>query len=171
MFRLDGLFRPLQRRLKRWRRRPYFREKAGLLLLLATAAVLGWFHEHMPLLLQILLWALWFLVLALAVRRPMAILFGPVFLYDLVRSSRRSNFALLRSIYVGALLGMLFLVYSSVGIHTTGNTYWEILWSPARVQVREIARVSEAFFYTFAGVQFAAVVLLTPLCAAGALTE
>jgi ABC-type transport system involved in multi-copper enzyme maturation permease subunit len=97
-------------------------------------------------------------------------LFGPVFFYDLVRSARRSNLALVRGTYAAALLIMLYLVYSSV-VHIQAASFWEALWSPARVKINLIARFGEGFFLAFVGVQLAAVILLTPLCTAGAVTE
>jgi ABC-type transport system involved in multi-copper enzyme maturation permease subunit len=120
--------------------------------------------------LQIISWVL-FLVLAAGLLRPAwGRLFGPVFLFDLVRSTRRSNFALLRSGYAAAILLVLFAVYS-VYVESRAGSLWETLWSPSSVPFRQITRFSETFFYTFAGVQFAAIVLLTPVCTAGAIAE
>jgi ABC-type transport system involved in multi-copper enzyme maturation permease subunit len=115
-------------------------------------------------------WLLAPLRLARAVHRSWNSLFGPVFFYDLVRSARRSNFALLRSTYAAALLAMLYLVYSTT-VHTQATSFWDVLWSPGHVAINSIARFGEGFFLVFVGVQFAAVILLTPLCAAGAITE
>jgi ABC-type transport system involved in multi-copper enzyme maturation permease subunit len=97
-------------------------------------------------------------------------LFGPVLLYDGIRSARRSDFALLRSAYAIGLLIMLFVVYSD-WIPIQGASLWQTLWTPGAVPIKNLARFGESFFFMFAGVQFVAVVLLTPVIAAGAITE
>jgi ABC-type transport system involved in multi-copper enzyme maturation permease subunit len=103
-------------------------------------------------------------------RRAWNSLFGPVFFYDLVRSARRSNLALVRAAYAAALLAILYLAYSNT-VHTQAASFWDALWSPGHVSINLIARFGEGFFLAFVGVQLAAVILLTPLCAAGAITE
>ncbi|HEV3447504.1 MAG TPA: ABC transporter permease [Gemmataceae bacterium] len=145
----------------------------GLMTVLALvlfAGVLGWYHQHIPFSLQITVWAMLLVVFAFTMRFRWMALFGPVFVYDLVRSTRRSHFAALRGFYAGAMLIVLFLAYSSV-VQTPARTLWDTLWQPGTVPVKSLARFGEAFFYSFVAVQFIAMLLFTPICAAGAITE
>ncbi|HEY1378016.1 MAG TPA: ABC transporter permease subunit [Gemmataceae bacterium] len=108
------------------------------------------------------------LVLALAVlaRRGWVRLFGPVLLYEILRTARRARFFLLRWLYAVGLLLLLLWVH------------W--IWSlesrpgggvPVEQAYKEQAKLAEQFFYAFAAVQFAAVVLLTPAYVAGGVAE
>ena len=56
-------------------------------------------------------------------------------------------------------------------VRTQARTLWESLWQPGTVPVKSLAQFGEAFFYSFVAVQFVAVLLFTPICAAGAITE
>src|SRR5438132_2246686 len=141
-----------------------------LIGLLVLGAVMGWYHQYIPASFQISLWAILLILFAFFMRFRWMSLFGPVFVYDLVRSTRRSHFAALRSFYAGAMLVVLFLAYSSV-VRTPARTLWESLWQPGTVPVKSLAQFGEAFFYSFVAVQFVAVLLFTPICAAGAITE
>src|SRR5260370_1408916 len=46
-----------------------------------------------------------------------------------------------------------------------------MLWTSGSISHKQIGAVGSGFFYTFTAVQLVAVFLLTPLCAAGAITE
>jgi hypothetical protein len=106
------------------------------------------------------------LVLALAIfaRHGWVRLFGPVLLYEGLRAARRPRFFLLRWLYAIGLLILLLWVHWVWGL----NEY-----HAAAVQnaYRQQARLAEQFFYAFALVQFAAVVLLTPAYVAGGVAE
>jgi ABC-type transport system involved in multi-copper enzyme maturation permease subunit len=148
-----------------------WREHLLLACLLLTALTLWLSRSSLPTILQVAAWAALLLTLAVTIRRGWLRFFGPVFFHDIIRSARRSNFALLRGVYAGALLAMLFLVYSnSVSITRTGS-YWDMLWSPASANRQALATFGNLFFGYFSGVQIVAVLLMTPLCAAGAITE
>jgi ABC-type transport system involved in multi-copper enzyme maturation permease subunit len=164
-------FAALQQKLIWLSSRATLRERGGFLVLLIAAIALLWMGQQLPAVWQVVLWALWLVALAVLLRRGWGKFFGPVFLYDLVRSARRSNFALLRSIYAFALLFVLFLVYSEKVQSSRAISLWDQLWTPGSIPVSDIARIGQSFFYTFACVQFVAVFLLTPICAAGAITE
>jgi ABC-type transport system involved in multi-copper enzyme maturation permease subunit len=107
------------------------------------------------------------LALALLARRGWVRLFGPVLFYEALRAARRARFFLLRWLYAVGLLLLLLWVH------------W--IWSldrGAQVQggateqaYKQQARLAEQFFYAFAAVQFAAVVLLTPAYVAGGVAE
>src|SRR5262245_17811533 len=89
-------------------------------------------------------------------------LFGPVLFYDLVRSSRRGRNVLLRVLYAAALLFALATLYLN---------YDPFDGDPFSRSPRGLASFAEAFFCTFVGVQFGAVLLLTPAYFAGAIAE
>src|SRR5438132_3033262 len=162
---------PWIERIISWSRRALLtRERLVLLGLLIGMGLVIRFRGDMPLAVQIGAWALLLVALAISLRTGWLRFFGPVFFYDSVRSARRSNFGILRAVYAGALLVVLFLVYSGT-VQTGSSTFWESLWRPGTVQYKDIAKFGEAFFYVFVAVQFAAVMLLTPVCAAGAITE
>ena len=162
---------PWIERIISWSRRALLtRERLVLLGLLIGMGLVIRFRGAMPLAVQIGAWALLLVALAISLRTGWLRFFGPVFFYDSVRSARRSNFGILRAVYAGALLVVLFLVYSGT-VQTGSSTFWESLWRPGTVQYKDIAKFGEAFFYVFVAVQFAAVMLLTPVCAAGAITE
>jgi ABC-type transport system involved in multi-copper enzyme maturation permease subunit len=165
-------FRPAAvRQTLAWFDRVYSRrERFALFTLFLAAVYLVWFHRDLSLILQGASWMLLLVALAFLVRRDAGQLFGPIFFYDVVRSARRSNFALIRGVYAGALLFMLFLVYYST-VRLRGHSFWHVLWSPGSVSRVRIVEFGRSFFYMFTAVQFVAVLLLTPLCAAGAVTE
>src|SRR5207253_1174596 len=164
------LLRRLLARRPSWKWIKARRGRFTLLSMLVVAGLVGWLTYDLSRPAQLGIWAGVLVFFAFIVRLRWLTFFGPVFLYDLVRSARRSNFAALRSFYAGALLVVLFMVYSSV-VRMRGSTFWETLWKPGAVPPESGARFGESVFYTFAAVQFVAVMLLTPVCAAGAITE
>jgi ABC-type transport system involved in multi-copper enzyme maturation permease subunit len=103
------------------------------------------------------------LTLAAVLRPGRWKLFGPVFFYDLVRTTRRGRSFLLRCAYVAALLVALFLLYS----RWAGGD----LLGEARVPRDQLAGFAESFFTTFLVVQLAAVFLLTPAYTGPAIAE
>jgi ABC-type transport system involved in multi-copper enzyme maturation permease subunit len=102
------------------------------------------------------------LALLAPVWRP---LFGPVLFYDLVRSTRRGRYAVLRCVYAAALLAMLFLFYAR---WTT--SIWDV-WSVQGIDRTKAAQFAEGFFHGFMTLQFVTAVLLTPALTAGAIAE
>jgi ABC-type transport system involved in multi-copper enzyme maturation permease subunit len=139
------------------------------------AACLVWFRQDLSLLFEVVGWACLLITLAVTVRRGWLRFFGPVFFYDIVKTARRSNFALLRGVYAGTFLAVIFLVYYSYVSFGRSNSrtagYWEVLWSPASVSRDNLARFGNQVVLYFSSVQMIAVLLLTPLCAAGAIAE
>jgi ABC-type transport system involved in multi-copper enzyme maturation permease subunit len=106
---------------------------AGLVLALVLVAALGW----LPLL-------------------------GPVFVYDLVRTTRRGRYAVLRCVYAVALILFILALY---------RVQPALLSNPWVVGAGGLARFAETFSYTFLAVQFLAIVMLTPAYVAGAVAE
>jgi len=97
------------------------------------------------------------LVLAVAARAGLAQLVGPVFLYDVIRSSRRGRFFLYRTLYAGGMLLLLLWIWLNLGRHSN--------------LAGQLEGLGEIFFGTCATVQFVAVCLLTPGAVAGCIAE
>jgi ABC-type transport system involved in multi-copper enzyme maturation permease subunit len=138
-----------------------WQERLALLLLLAGGAGIGWFGRTLDLSVQVLLWALLLATGAVLLRRGWLRLFGPVLFYDLVRVARRSRYLLVRCLYALLLLAMLTMVYLSYLADKREEA----------IQAREMAQFAEAFFFTFAIVQFLVLGLLTPVYTASAIAE
>lgn len=145
-------------------------ERAGLGVLLTVAVALVGLTFRLGLDFQVVIWALlWFSGLAIVLRRFWTGLFGPVFLFDLVRTSRNSPIFSLRVLYGGALLVILYLLYVTWFGGAAGYP-WE-LETQVRLPIKSTARFAQAFFHTYVGVQLAAVLLITPLAVSGAVAE
>ena len=87
-------------------------------------------------------------------------LFGPVLPYDLVRMTRRGRYFLLRTLYVIALLLLLYMTFEgTIGIKTSA------------AHPNDLAEFASRFFYNFMLLQFFAVLLLTPAYVGGAIAE
>src|SRR5262249_23490521 len=98
-------------------------------------------------------------------------LFGPMPRFELVRMSRRGRFHLLRILFLLLLLLSLWLavlpLHSKI-VNWQGRTDVEAV---AAARQQELTRFAETFFWAFLGLQFAAVVLLTPVTLGGAIAE
>lgn len=115
--------------------------------------------------------------------------FGPILFYDLVRSARRGRQPLLRTVYLAALLAMLFLLYvnwfgggwnsrTAATFPALGNTRDPDFftppaanWTSQTLSPAMMAQFTEEFFVTFMKVQFVVLALITPACVAGAIAE
>jgi ABC-type transport system involved in multi-copper enzyme maturation permease subunit len=100
--------------------------------------------------------------------------FGPLLRYDLIRSSRSGQQIGHRCLYACVLLLLLGLVYSN---YVSPRSYRSI-WNPygqwlqrTSMPARERAAFAASFFAHFMEAQFAIVLLITPLYAAGAIAE
>lgn len=111
--------------------------------------------------------ALWFLVsLAAILSLELASggrfkVVGPVLIYDIIRAGRRGRYFILRALYATGLLLLLLWV-------------WAIWWgdnSTREFRAQEMAYLGETFFFTYATIQFFAVLLLTPGYVAGCIAE
>jgi ABC-type transport system involved in multi-copper enzyme maturation permease subunit len=72
--------------------------------------------------------------------------------------------------YAAVLLIALFLVYLNSFLPDSGD-FWQLLWSPGRIPHHRVATFGETFFLVFAVIQYLAVLIVTPICAAPAITE
>jgi len=151
----------LRRNLAWSNSRQSWQERIGFVVLLGMAGGLWWLHARLSLVQQVLLWAVLVLALAILLRRGWVKLFGPVLFYDMVRTARRSRYFAIRLGYALLLMFMLWSVYLERGARVGG----------AAPRPRQLAELTESFFFTFMGVQFMMVALLTPAYAAGAIAD
>jgi ABC-type transport system involved in multi-copper enzyme maturation permease subunit len=133
------------------------------LALLAGAGALCWWSAALSLGTQVLLWALLVLLAGVLFRHGWLKLFGPVLFYDLVRSTRRGQHMLVRSVYAGLLLLLLFTTWQT----RVGRYYGDDYAS----QARQAADLAQAICLTLFGTQLAVVGLLTPAYVAGAIAD
>ena len=96
-------------------------------------------------------------------------LFGPILWHDLVGSARRGRHVLIRVAYAGALLFMLFVVYSEWVGRATGDPL--DVFTAASIDKTKITAFNEDFFEKFMAVQFLVIVMLTPGVTAGAIAD
>jgi ABC-type transport system involved in multi-copper enzyme maturation permease subunit len=148
----------------------YWRKAVPVLLLLICAVGLIWYSERLPWTAQLVSWAILSLVLAYLSRPFWNWFFSPVLVFDIIRTTRRSRFAVMRAVYAFALLASLFVVYLSRMLPAPGG-FWQLLWQSRGVPLREAADFAGTFFMVFASIQILAVLILTPICAAPALAE
>src|SRR5262249_37085487 len=92
-------------------------------------------------------------------------LFGPVFFFDAVRSARRGWHLVFRCLLLAALLLVLLVLYAMQFRGLSG------LLQPATLPPNEMARFAQRFFELLTTVQIVAVMALTPVYAAGAISE
>src|SRR6266851_9603208 len=151
----------LKRNLAWSNSRESWEERIGFVPILAGAAALCWFRAQLSLSQELVLWAVLIVAMALLLRRGWLRLLGPMLFYDLVRVARRPRYYFLRCFYavlLSLLLGWVYLL-------------WYLNANTGRMRPDEMARFAEAFFYTFMGVQFTVVAVLTPAYTAGAIAE
>ncbi|MCI0376091.1 MAG: ABC transporter permease subunit [Gemmataceae bacterium] len=138
--------------------RQAWEERIGLLIVLC-AVIVGWsFGPRLTALQNVVLWTFLGVLAAVFLRRGWLKLFGPVLFYDIVRAGRRGRYFLLRCLYAGLLLFILFIVWLNTS-HTRGANH------------QSAAQFAETYFETFMLVQLIAVCLLTPAYVAGAVSE
>lgn len=159
-----------------WRRRPFSAHLSGswgeylnAALIFACALWLWLGQARMALPLQLALWLGVLVAVAVLVRARWAQLFGPVFLYDLIRTTRRGQYFSQRCIYAFLLLILLFLVY----IAFFGNRLSDLgdLIVGTYLPMSEVTKFADAFFNSFMCLQYVMILLLTPVAAAGAIAE
>jgi ABC-type transport system involved in multi-copper enzyme maturation permease subunit len=134
-------------------------ERFATILLLTGGLILWWYSGRLPLAAQAALWGSLLVALAWTLRRGWLQLFGPVLIFDMIRTGRRGRHILIRALYVLLLLLILFIVYSA-------SLPWENL---SRFSPRDLAEFAAGFFYIFMGIQLLAVFWLTPAYTAGAI--
>jgi ABC-type transport system involved in multi-copper enzyme maturation permease subunit len=94
-------------------------------------------------------------------------IFGPVFFYDLVRTSRQGQIIAHRCLYACLLAGVLFLAYHN----RFGQAAVADLFRSPTIGLPERANFAASFFTNQVILQFVVILLITPLYTAGAVVE
>jgi ABC-type transport system involved in multi-copper enzyme maturation permease subunit len=151
--------------LQPWVSRPYRAGAVAGLIALAVAA--HTWGNRLALVPQILLWGTLVLAAAFALRDLPEHLFGPVLFYDLVQTSRRGRYLVLRCGYALTLLALLaFSYHSALGFFSSELSSGFLFQS-----ARQSTAFANDFFVTFVAIQFLAVLVFTPLFTASVVTE
>jgi len=106
----------------------------------------------------------WAAVPAVLFRTAVRHMFGPVFVYEVVRLGRRLSTVLWRLFYVLAMmavLGMMYLSWRDEHRGSRGGT----------INPLALAEFATEFFYVFQALQYLAVVMLTPAYVAGCIAD
>lgn len=131
--------------------------------LLATALLISltitWF-SFWP---GLLVWTVFAIVVAVFSRQGWFKLLGPVLFYDMIRTARRSRYSIMRILYGCGLLFILSYMFLMLWLQTQ--------IANRQMERRELAMVSETFFFGFILIQMALVILLTPAYVAGSIAE
>jgi ABC-type transport system involved in multi-copper enzyme maturation permease subunit len=93
---------------------------------------------------------------------------GPLFLYDVIRTSRRGQPAGLRIFYAALLLTMLLVVGA---FEFQGRPFGDLMAGRATLDPHELADMAKGFFAGIMTVQFIIILLVTPLYVAPAIAE
>jgi ABC-type transport system involved in multi-copper enzyme maturation permease subunit len=144
-------------------------ELASLAALVGAGAALLCYRDAVAPGLQIGGWSVLALALAYLLRRGWLRLFGPVLFYDLVRHARRTRTYVARSVYLAILL---LFIWGVLGGPFARGEFEDIDPSgQGNATIRQMAALTEGFFYTFLAAQFALTVVLTPAFVAPAIAE
>lgn len=107
----------------------------------------------------------WTAVPAVLFRTAVRNMFGPVFVYEIVRLGRRRSTTFWRLLYVLGVMAVLALMYFSwleeVRYSSRGGT----------INPVKLAEFATEFFYVFQGLQYLFVVVLTPAYVAGCIAD
>ncbi|HEY1861991.1 MAG TPA: ABC transporter permease, partial [Gemmataceae bacterium] len=138
-------------------------EGVAAVLLVGEAAAVLWWHASLAGPVQVLLWAQIVATAACLRWAGLFPLFGPVLIYDLVRTSRSNRYYYVRVLYASILSIMLFWGYWMV--YSDAAHFGRVLRN------NDLTKFSAGFFYAYMIVQFSLVILLTPAYTAGAIAE
>lgn len=141
--------------------RQSWEERLGVLVLVLGAVLLWRYSKGLELGQKLVVWVAWLAALAFVLRRGWLKLFGPVLFYDMVRVGRRSRYFLVRTAYVVFLFLMMTYVYST----------WSWRLESRQLASEVMSEFAESFFYTFMGVQFLVLLVLTPGYVAGCIAD
>jgi ABC-type transport system involved in multi-copper enzyme maturation permease subunit len=148
---------------------PTWQEATAGCLWIIAATGLAWSGPKLPLLESVILWTVLLLGVTIVLRRFWSWLFGPLFFYDLVRTARRNRLIPARCSFAIAMLAVVFFFYLD-WFHLP-LTSWEQLFSTPSVTRNQVASFGSTMFSWFFGMQYVAVLLLTPVYTAGAIAE
>jgi ABC-type transport system involved in multi-copper enzyme maturation permease subunit len=151
----------LQRKLPWSNSRQAWEERIGAAVLLAGTAVVWYGADRYRLWQQVFLWSLLLPVVAVLLRRGWLKLLGPLFLYELVRATRRSRYILLR-VYVYFILLIYLFVVLIWWVHSN-----HVLSVPGNKVVASV----QAFFFYLLSAHLLLVALVTPGYTAAAIAD
>ena len=146
--------------------RSAWQERLLGLLFILLAVLLAYQSPSLDLWKAAVVWAVYFLALAVCSRQGWIKLFGPVLFYDMIRTARRSRYVIMRLLYAGLLLVILAVMFFSMM-----EFEQRMNMNDRAATTRMLAKVAETFFSVFMCVQIGIVVLLTPAYVAGAISE
>jgi ABC-type transport system involved in multi-copper enzyme maturation permease subunit len=132
----------------------------GLLVWLTLAVQSFW--------LSIAVWGLYIAFVAVGTQQGWLKMLGPVLIYDMIRTSRRNRYFILRMIYAGFLFFILSYMFAIAFVMS------QDFMGPGgrdRFDNKALAVLCETFFMFFMLIQITLVVLLTPAYVAGAIAE
>src|SRR5260370_183525 len=143
------------------RRKQFWIELSLRLVGLSSPVPTWWYQSRLTFLQQVAVWGVLLLILAVLSRRGWVKLFGPVLIYDAIRTGRRSRYIVLRCLYASAFLLVLYWTYTSYV--NSPPRFWGpgVPRSPV-VRQSEAAALAAAFFYSFMKLQFLALVFFIP---------
>jgi ABC-type transport system involved in multi-copper enzyme maturation permease subunit len=141
----------------------------GFTLLSITGWMLLLTFTVLPILVSVFVWIVYGAILGFVSWAGWYKLFGPVLFYDMVRTSRRARYLIMRLIYGAFLLLVLSYLYLILFVAMQMNPNQGGL--NENMLRREMAVLSESFFAFFMVIQLVIVVLLTPAYVAGAIAD
>jgi ABC-type transport system involved in multi-copper enzyme maturation permease subunit len=152
----------LRRRLTWSNSRQAWQERASLALILAAGLLVYFLSDRLTVGAQVALWFVLLVSLAFLFRQGWFTVLGPVFFYDLVRTTRRSRFSLYRA-YAYFVLLLVAIFYS---------VWWNGLdWQRPTPSIRDVGDFAQHFFLTFMGLQLLMVSVVTPGYVAGTIAD
>ncbi len=141
--------------------RQSWNERIAASVLVLAGGLLWWLSDSISLAASIALWGLILLLAAVVLRRGWLKLFGPILFYDMIRIARRGRYVLMRGLYAGLLLFILFSFGLGVWLNPRGQGF-----TP-----HESSLLALRFFEVFMLVQLITVSVLTPAFVASSISE
>src|SRR5258708_2867538 len=132
----------------------------GLILAIAGPVVVWYASSAVPLAFLILAAGVWLAIIGICWRRPFLRLAGPLFLYEIIRETRRSRYFLLR-LYCYLILFVL----------TMAGLIWSINGTSLDLSVSEAANVAQLIAVLLLCAHLFLVSLLAPVYVGGAVSE
>jgi ABC-type transport system involved in multi-copper enzyme maturation permease subunit len=143
-----------------------WQERLGLGLLAAAVVLAGWLAPLLSLPQLLVLGGALATALAVLLRRGWLKLVGPIALYELIHTTRRSHFVLYR-VYCYFILILLALFYCALSLSDDPGEGWQ----DVRIPAKQVASFAASFVYTFMALQLVVLGVLTPAYTAGILAE
>ncbi len=149
--------------------RRFWNNNLNWALLLIGAGYFLWFARSWSVAFQSLAWGIILTAVACLLKSSGIRVFGPLLLYDMVRTARRRQFVVDRCILGLVLLFGLFSVWFGSTIKNEPRV-WSLLFAPS-LGAKDIAQLNSQFFSAVMGLQLLAAFVLTPAYAGGTLAK